>query len=519
MKRLFALLAMVPLLAFGQWRVQPYNVNIETDNFQNIELDDTSLYRTNLLSRYRYSLQHLADWVDDNWQPPLQTNWTVLLPTQATAQATFNCLDGLLAGWGATNGLMRGTNIYSFTFNPTNKTWYPPADLVGVENLSFLSDTSLAADDPWGVEIATNGYWDTNELAWTTNALGTNTVAFISHPPFIVGDDVQFPSFVTKEEFYAILNSMGFANFDWFTYDADHPSVYGSAASPPTNNAVFAATNTASWAVPDSLSEGQVIRVHLWGGGGYDNVAKGAPGGYAYGDFVVVDPTNYVSANPYMVTTNSVLAVHVGPASGRAAIWRISDTNFATYTNELLVAGGGGGGGYSYDNATYLGYGGPGGGLLGLPGADGAYRSISDSIADAGLGGTTNSGGSGGSSPATTAGAAGTRVWGGATVTKGGDGFYGGGGGASRNSGSLSFLTYGGAGGGSGYVAPGWDGIVYSNAVVTNTLSAFATNAVAGAVLPPATTEAAYGLYAGAPNNPGRVAFEIQFDSWSTNSP
>jgi hypothetical protein len=504
MKRLLilALTLMTGSLCFAQNRVPASWTSVETNGWES--LAPTSL-----------TVQSVFDWLDENWQPDLvTTSWLFLDPAEDTAQSTFDWLDAYVG----TNGLMRGTNIFGFTF--TNGVWTPPADLVGVENFAFVRDTNLTSTSAWGVELVADASWDTETESWLDDGAGTNTVAFISHPPFVTADGINFPSFVTKEEFYGILNSMGFANFDAYTYVADNALVYGGSDAPP-DNAVIELDEDAFWVVPEGLVEGQVIGVHLWGGGGDGSL--GGPGGYTYGELVVVtNAGNYTSAVPYHVTNGMRIAAHVGPDSGRAAVWRLDGSDFNSYTNELLVAGGGGRGASSSDT-TYLGWGGFGGGATGGDGVAGAYKSSTygDTVAAAGTGGSQSTNGVQTTGPRTYAGLPGHRVWGGVSTNRisgalyrGGDGLWGGATGAERDSASTSFNVTGGGGGGSGFVVAGWNGVTPGIGTATNALTAFTTNSAVGVLTPPGVGEVAYGLNAGYPGNPGRVAFEIRFDSW-----
>lgn len=432
--------------------------------------------------------QATFDFVDANWQSDLVvSNWSFLAPSGTTAQATFDWIDG----YAGTNGLLRGTNIFGFSFS--NGVWRSPADLVGVENFAFVRDTNLTSASGWGVKIVTNAAWYAETESWTTNAAltnltFTNVVAFFAYPPFIVADDVMFPSFVTKEEFYATLNSMGFATYDGYTYVSTN---YGSASNVLPNEGYQ------YWDVPSGLSTGQVIGVHCWGGGGADGfVGAGGVGGYSYGELIVgtnvlVSTNGAGSTNEYalsaVVEAGQRFYVQVGPAGGRAAVWR-ADGEYNSVSNPLLVAGGGGGGG---GNTIYAG--GNGGGAAGLSSVGGGGGATQDGAGAAGAGDVPGN--------------AGAFIWGGAPVLScyplryggaGGDGYYGGGGGGT----DVAQCAARSGGGGSGLAG-------------TNRMKdAFTTNSAAGASAPPGTTAAAYDLNAGYPGNPGRVAFEIKFDSW-----
>jgi len=452
------------------------------------------------------------EWLDDNWQPDLvTTNWLFLDPAEDTAQSTFDWLDA----YAGTNGLMPGTNIVGFTLS--NGVWTPPDDLVGVENFSFVRDTNLTSTSAWGVEVVSNASWDAETGSWLNDDAGTNAVAFISHPPFVTADGINFPPFVTKEEFYGILNSMGFANVFGFTYE-DDASYLGATPGAPVN------ADVQFWTVPADLVPGQKITAHLWGGGGHGG---GKVGGYTWGDFVVVRPADFTNSVPYQVTNNMVLRFHVGYSSGRAAVWRDSTGEFDAFDEELLVAGGAGGVGYSN--------GGVGGGLSGATGTTFAISSAG--TAYGGNPGTADAGGPARSgviaSPygvSVTSGNAGARTWGGARKQgpssasgsvlsgRGGDGYYGGASGGVLNYNAASdgaLISRGaGGGGGSGFVAAGWLEGEFVYGGVTNQVSSGTIMPGLTDSAPPGTAEVAYGLLAGYPGNPGRVAFEIRFADW-----
>ena len=296
---------------------------------------------------------------------------------------------------------------------------------------------------------------------------------------------------------------MGFANVVEYTYDENK---YGGADATPANNTVQL------WQVPlaPTVSDGQEIGVHLWGGGGRYDKSYGV-GGYTYGTLVVSNAADL--SNPQFVTNGMWLCVHVGPDSGRAAVWRADGMQpFSAYDAELLVAGGAGGG--SGDKPS-----GGGGGTTGTAGLAATGTDALGAAYSAGGGGgaTSSTGGVGGAVSGglnRTAGSPGSRVWGGAGGAtagthghtpggKGGDGYFGGGGGGNVNPSLDSYPNgwrrAGSGGGGSGYVAPG--------------ISGYTIGAEYG-VQPPGTTNLAYGLNAGYPGNPGRVAFEIEFDDW-----
>lgn len=459
-------------LCFGQAKVPASLVSVSTNDFQNFALME-SLYGTSApTGRVQYTAQHLFDWLDDNWADASITssNWYFLSPTAETAQAVFDFIDA---------NSMPGTNIAGFAFNPTNKSWTPPAAVAYADHYASVVDTNLTGASNWYVRVWTN--WDaaTNGVNgnWSTSAV-TNVTAVFYHPAYVTADGIMFPSFVTKEEFYAILNELDFANVAWFTYLAGS---YGGSNAVPSNE------NMQYWDVPasDLVTTGQVISVHCWGAN---------KGGYAYGELVVVPANEFDSTNPSHVTNGMRLCVQVGPAAhasyaytnlvgGRAAIWRYGDsaaTNFTSFTNELLVAGGG--------DMFSVPDGGGGGGTNGLSSRLGSeYASGGTQSA----GGVSSLGGE----------ANGCRVWGGyaafvgmdgqGKANRGGDGYYGG---AAYGVSSYAF----GGGGGSGYFAPG---------ITNGALHPFNQ---AGAQ-PPATTNVAWGLNAGYEYSDARVAIVIKY--------
>lgn len=304
-------------------------------------------------------------------------------------------------------------------------------------------------------------------------------------------DDVDA---LTRNEFYQTLSFYGIVKIESFTFV---PGKYGSSASPPTNESVQV------YVVPSNLSDGTVIKTHLWGGGGR------TIGGYTYGEFIVKSPGNFVDSNPLHLYPGMELCVQVGDAGGRAAIWRKGTTNFNSYIKELLVAGasGRGGSGNPY-----------GGGSIGGESADTTSTYYEHySTAYKSYGGTQSAGGAvgGGVSAGpyhykySVPGAVGARVWGGTNTSygsiNGGDGYYGGG------SGSYAYIidwdwgvtrtsAASSGGGGAGYFVPG-----IQNAVITpgNT----------GLITPPGSNLSVWGMNAGTANNPGRVAFEVSLSA------
>ena len=482
-----------PLSCFAQGLVPARLVSAETSGFSN-------------LSPQYATVQSALGWIDDNWDPrPAASSWLFLPTNAATSQLVFNFLDTWFVSMGASNGLLRGTNIVGAAF--TNGQWeIAAAAAFAPDSYWFARDTNLTSASNWEIARTTWALSGVESNLWPTNVTGTNMVSLFTHPPFVVADDIMFPNFVTKEEFYDTLNAMGFANVVSFTYDSDK---YGSADSPPTNGAVQL------WTVPEDLTDGQEIGVYLWGGGGRYDKSCGV-GGYAYGTLIVSNAADL--SDPRYVTTGMVLCVHVGPETGRAAIWRYDDAlAFSSYTNELLVAGGAGLG--TGDASS-----GGGGGTNGTAGiaATGTDPSGVSYSAGGGGGGTAANGGAGGAVSGglnRTAGAAGARVWGGAGGAtagsygrtpggKGGDGYFGGGGGGNVNPVANGYPSgwrrAGSGGGGSGFVAPGISGGLAGSGYGAQ---------------PEGTTNVAYGLNAGYPGNPGRVAFEIKFDSWGRTNP
>jgi hypothetical protein len=343
-------------------------------------------------------------------------------------------------------------------------------------------DTNMTSDSKWWIRIETN---------WLN---GTNRTLVITHPNYVTMDGIMFPVFVTKEEFYATLNALGFANVDWFTHT---DGTYGSSDTPPNN------TSVQTYTIASQLVTGQVIGVHCWGGGASLGEQGYAAGGYSYGELTVVTSAEYLaSTNASYVTNGMVLCVQVGNVSQRAAVWRQAGTYCASYSNEMIVAGGAGGVGSVVN-------GGFGGGTSGGTGADEhvgeswwgtEFGGTGGSQSAGGTGGTATTGASGVGSVFT--GANGVRIWGGAAgggySGRGGDGYFGGGGGGGRSFfvGDNLFQGSAGGGGGSGYVHP-----QLSAGSTTNTMTSYPAN----------NQSIAYGLNAGTPGNAGRVAFVVLF--------
>jgi hypothetical protein len=428
------------------------------------------------------------------------SSWNNINPATNTAQSVFDFLD--TEGLGGSGGY--GTNTY---VNPA--TWQqilqtpsiPTGTVVQAGNTTNFVFVSWS-NSYWSTDIVTN--W--NGLETFVEFDGNKTAYRVRHPDFVVQDNIQFPSFVTKEEFYATLNTLGFANYDPYTFFSTN--VYGSPSLPPTNNSVFLDQEATYWTVPGTnlVSAGQVIRVHLWGAGNADS-----SGGYTYGDLQVVN--NFTSSVPWQVTNGMRIAVHIGSQRGRSSIWRLDSSNFNTWTNELLVAGGAGaGGGGNVVLGSNIVNGSSGGGVNGINGESVGfnYQGVYHESYGAG-GGTQTNGGFAGTSTIGSA-SPGTRVWGGGPGpnwtwgpgNSGGDGYYGGGGS------SVAHWQPAGSGGGSGFVAANWNSVTGLSSIVLFA----ATEAPTSRSFPPKTSEAAYGLNAGYPGNPGRVAFEIKFDNF-----
>lgn len=286
--------------------------------------------------------------------------------------------------------------------------------------------------------------------------------------PFVIGEDND-----VRAEVFAILAELGYIASESFTYV---PGKYGFSS---TSTLSVASTNVQLYTVPGTnvLAVGQTITIHAWGGGSSNSCVDGGCGGYAAGTLTNVAPEDYDDSVASHITNGMVLAVQVGPACGRAAVWRAGTNGyFHTMTNELVVAGGAGGG----TGSDYV-YGGFGGGTNGGAGS-GVYS------CGGGGGAAQNAGGAAGSS-----GRVGHRVWGAradssgaATWRVGGDGYYGGG-----SVGSCSGDS--GGGGGSGYAAP---------SLIDPT-----TYDAGGRVPPNIVVSAGWGDNAGYQMSPGRVSF------------
>lgn len=278
----FVLATLPAALGLGQSLVPARLVSVSTNAWTN-------------LSPSAATLQPTLDWIDANWRKDLfgaqvslhSSNWIALtrpygdftssVPAVVSSQEAFDAADAWLAG----------------LFEP--------------DQFFFLRDESLSVRDNWSVERTT---WTNSSIppdAWPTNVSPTNQVVVFRHPPFVAADGVIFPAFVTKEEFYAVLNSLGFANFFAFS---PSDGTYGASNAPPSNASVQ------TWKVPDGLNptNGQTVAAYLWGAGGTEpdgiplsiDVLGGA-GGYAQAEFVVVDPEVYgdYPTNLAYVTTSS----------------------------------------------------------------------------------------------------------------------------------------------------------------------------------------------------------------------
>lgn len=149
MKRLymvFATLLWLTASGHGQSRVDPYSIDIRTNNFENIDLESVAFTNEVPLSKYQLSLQNFADWVDENlfvgstdwsvlpgtnsaqaaldwvdgnWGVVRTNGWTTMSPTQATMQATFNWLDANLDDvTGGASNLVLNTNTWTWFLKP-----------------------------------------------------------------------------------------------------------------------------------------------------------------------------------------------------------------------------------------------------------------------------------------------------------------------------------------------------------------------------------------------------------------
>ena len=158
-------LSLVPLWAFGQGRIDAFSVGVETDYFGHVDLGTNSLYRTNLTSRYQFSVQHFADWVDDNW--------ALLMPGTNIENAAYN--ESNLTWEGLGN--MPGTNIENAVYDSASKTWegLGTGDMPGTN----IFGATRTADD-WDVSAYTLQMWpqgDGYTNAWAANfgVLGAST--------------------------------------------------------------------------------------------------------------------------------------------------------------------------------------------------------------------------------------------------------------------------------------------------------------------------------------------------------
>lgn len=335
-------------------------------------------------------------------------------------------------------------------------------------------------------------------------------------------------TYITREEFFTVLQFYEVTKIYPFTY----VGVGEYDAANITNNNNFIEN---VFTVPSDLSIGTTIRVHMWGGGGYqtgDDYLTNV-GGYSYCELVVFydDYASHYSdlSNdaPWKVHKGMEIICHVGNTSGRAAIWR-KNTDFlhSTYLDEILVAGGAGRRTYSesYQNAVA----GAGGGNTGLAGVT---QNSSGGSATGGAGGTHTAGGAGGTAYQNAGGSggfvvqgvAGGRIWGAPLVEAtwtdpgsllrtlrgggGGDGYYGGGSGSGYFNYSYNSGTYGhtGGGGGSGYVT---DNLAPSAGPLYN--DPFTESSDGTLIFPPeATGNTAWDGFAGLSNKPASVVFEI----------
>lgn len=346
----------------------------------------------------------------------------------------FCVLSNYLLGGGTTNSF--GTNSWSADGSSTNAALVPALQYnQGLYQTNFMQvntntwlTTNLFALLGDMLEIPTNSFlpedsetsyreaydaWVTNFLWMETDLSALPTNLNLSFPGLFElfdGTTVQPGISSLRDEVYAVLAELGLSSFKAFGYLGTVDSYTNS---------------TQTYVVPTNCPANSIIKIYAWGGGGAGN--DSGDGGFSYGGFIVTNAETFNEALPECVTNGMVLKVQVGTSFQRAAVWRSPDnpgiTNFASYTNELIVAGGGGRGG---------GAGGFGGGTYGGPG--------SSSGSTGGGGGTQVAGGTAGSG-----GGPGDRVFGSRSGDRyGGDGYYGGG--------SVSGAYLSGGGGGSGFI-------------------------------------------------------------------
>jgi hypothetical protein len=89
------------------------------------------------------TVQGTLEWIDDHYFDGTvdDTSWNFLNPTSANVQSTFNFLDTWFFSMGASNGLMRGTNIIGATFNAGQWT----VDGTGTNYVNLLWTNSFRA--------------------------------------------------------------------------------------------------------------------------------------------------------------------------------------------------------------------------------------------------------------------------------------------------------------------------------------------------------------------------------------
>lgn len=455
------------------------------------------------LSPSAATAQAALDWADANWRDGVvdTSEWATIEAELPTVQGALDWLDGEA---GRTRQAVDGNaaalsyNASAHNWNFTNLVLAVFLDMFGNTNDAYrmIADPAafrsnyLAGFAPAETNVSVLSPSMTNFLSRLDELFAINFSNAVV--PYVDGGDRTnlMQTYNLRDEIYAILRELNLG--------VVYP--YTVSGSTYTNGAQ-------TFLVATNWPEGTEIEVHCWGGGG--SVGATAPnGGYSYGTLVVKSATNFVSTNASHVTNGMELAVQVGSAHSRAAVWRSGSGAFDSVSNELIVAGGGGRRQTSDDA-------GHGGGLSGVRG--GTYG-----VADiGGYGGTqTNGGAFGGGTfnaydsagnaiaPNVHNGGAGRRVWGAPdgyryeaapgegqpagyylANARGGDGYWGGGAG-----GFSSWSVVGMGGGGSGYVHPDLNG---------------ATDDGRGGVKGTGDS-ALYGSSgAGLPGNPGRVAFKV----------
>ena len=436
------------------------------------------------------------------------SNFQYLSPTAQTAQATFAWLDSSvgplpaavasnvqaiasntealsvipagLAGVVTTNAAIVAYNASAHNWNFTNLVVDVFLSLLGNTNDSYrlIQDAAafrsnfLAGFAAAQTNVAVLPAYASVFSASLSNLFATNFTLIVKPYADAVGATNEHRISSVRAELYSILRELDIGSYSPYTYV---PGTYTS--------------NWQTYIVPSNAPVGTVIEAHCWGGGAGDisSDSRAGKGGYAFGRFTVVSASVFNASggtNASLVTNGMSLAVQVGPASGRSAVWRLgSYTNFHTMTNEILVAGGAG---------YYIG--GYGGGTNGGRGMSYGPSEEAPFIQYGGGGGTqkTGDGAAGTGWNGTTCGNAGVRVWGGlggggslGTCRRGGDGYYGGGSGWS-------------GGGGSGFVHP------------SMIVSSLAEQLQPGIGAVPGTADTAlYGSGgAGYDGNPGRVCFK-----------